>query len=411
MVNLIIVINYIVATMLLKEPQTIGSRCSNRLLKYYTLLLALFNLRNVIVWQIFNFLACYLLYFTLAFALDPKQQANDLANSLQQKTNQNIMNQDLSGIIPNFTRTPDEINLDKDNLNGAASQIFDKSDLKSMAINSVERRNAMDLKKQDLLNLERKLLELDFIKGEYKACSKLPDNNIKTQQLVNCDEAINVETKICNKKRELKIDSKYLYQCNKERQYTNKSCNKTLQIICKQNTECDSGGIVLTSINSDVAWRYNYPQLVVGTIADNYWGGNCALYERNVKFEIKNKDAITNFRLTGVGFDDHMQINLNGQTIYVGPYGGTGIALVTVPSKGFISTRTYVNNGFDNFSCELATSWYFAQNIDLKPYLLDGENILNFKVIVSGAGEGWMRIDARQQCCNEYDEIWSEDCP
>lgn len=34
------------------------------------------------------------------------------------------------------------------------------------------------------------------------------------------------------------------------------------------------------------------------------------------------------------------------------------------------------------------------------------------KIIVSGEGEGWLKIEARQQCCanNEWESNWEEMC-
>jgi hypothetical protein len=42
-------------------------------------------------------------------------------------------------------------------------------------------------------------------------------------------------------------------------------------------------------------------------------------------------------------------------------------------------------------------------NIDLKPYLKEGENILKTRVIVGGVGEGWLQIRAKQNCCSKWD--------
>ena len=71
-----------------------------------------------------------------------------------------------------------------------------------------------------------------------------------------------------------------------------------------------------------------------------------------------------------------------------------------------------VYNGKDHYPCERDTSWDKQLEIDLMPYLKDGENILKMKILVSGLGEGWIKIKAKQQCCanDEWMETWEENC-
>lgn len=74
--------------------------------------------------------------------------------------------------------------------------------------------------------------------------------------------------------------------------------------------------------------------------------------------------------------------------------------------------ETKVFNGTKWDQCERNTNWNNTVAVDLKPYLKDGENTLQMKIIVSGAGEGWLKIQAKQQCCanNEWQETWNENC-
>ena len=182
-------------------------------------------------------------------------------------------------------------------------------------------------------------------------------------------------------------------------------CAQSLKLTCKQAGECDSGGIVKASVSSDMKFEYSYPYLTIGTIADNYWGGRCDAYDRVTKFQVRNKEEIKEFKIVQVGFDDYLWIKVNGHTIYVGPYNEGYV-------EPFFGNRygPRVNTNRGQYLCDLEKNWNFNVDINLLPYLKEGENEIWMRVIVAGAGEGWMRIIAKQHCCMSWQEQWSEQC-
>ena len=184
-------------------------------------------------------------------------------------------------------------------------------------------------------------------------------------------------------------------------------CQRKLTPVCARTKECDDGGIVVGSIKQpDMLFQYNYPELTIGTIADNYWAGNCTIYDRTTSFKIRNLKKIKEFRIAQVGFDDYLWIKVNGHTVYVGPFGGNQIDLT---SGGWFTGVT--TNGKDFRGCELGTNWNVGVNIDIRPYLKDdGENEIWTRVIVAGVGEGWMKIIARQDCCDHWEDVWEDQC-
>jgi len=131
-----------------------------------------------------------------------------------------------------------------------------------------------------------------------------------------------------------------------------------------------------------------------------------------------------------VKFDDYLELKLNGHTFYVGPDGGNYVEVKTreiekertiaqgpfwnrwFKIEKYKESITEVFNGHEYKPCERNTNWNQEVDVDLKPYLKDGENILQMKIIVSGNGEGWLKISAKQQCCanNEWTENWVENC-
>ena len=150
--------------------------------------------------------------------------------------------------------------------------------------------------------------------------------------------------------------------------------------------------------------------LTIGTIADNYWGGNCQLYDKNTTFKLKNINLIKDFTIFNVGFDDYMEIIVNGHSVYAGPDGGSNLQVVKRAKKHeffgqvfFGKESLVVSNGHSDHSCERDTNWNLPANLNLIPYLKEGENSIRIKVIVSGHGEGWLKIRAKQNCCSKWD--------
>lgn len=229
------------------------------------------------------------------------------------------------------------------------------------------------------------------------ADGKLAGENVKFEEyFIDVEDSrIKEETKKC-----VEDEDKLFY------------CERTLKAGgCVEKSDCgrDSGGIVRGSVASDMKFVYNYPDLTVGTIADNYWPGACQEYSRNTTFDVKDINMIREFRITQVGFDDYLQIKVNGSQVYNGPKGGWKLEIAR--ERGFWGQKQ-IDTGNGIYSCELVTNWSFNVNIDIKPYLRVGRNTIETKVFVAGHGEGWMKIKASQYCCNRWEgDRWESDCP
>jgi hypothetical protein len=156
----------------------------------------------------------------------------------------------------------------------------------------------------------------------------------------------------------------------------------------------------INNIASDMKFQIqdlgNSTQFTIGTISNNYWTGHCQAYERTTSFKATNIYKMQEFKLTKVGFDDYMQITFNGHVVFVGPDGGDRLELKKI---GF---QTVIYNGVSNYPCERGIDWKNEVNIDLKPYLIEGTNAIDMRVIVSGMGGGWMQITASEINCDEF---------
>jgi hypothetical protein len=243
--------------------------------------------------------------------------------------------------------------------------------------------------------------EFDYLKGSYKNCDPTSET-ITSKTETTCDQYFSMKENSCFPKQIVEIDPKYHYSCNKKREVKEKICVDTIKSIkCISSQECDMGGIEPGSLESDMKLVSSGGELIIGTISDNYWGGACNLYDKTTTFKVKNIHLIKDFTLFNVGFDDYMEILVNGNSVYAGPDGGKNLQIVR---------NSYVNNGISDQWCERNTNWNFGVNIDLKPYLKEGENNIRIRVIVSGAGEGWLKIRAKQNCCSSFQIERGEQC-
>lgn len=231
-------------------------------------------------------------------------------------------------------------------------------------------------------------------------CADVPKDDLTIKQTRICDEFRQITENQCLIGRKLQVKGEHTYECFKEKAVEQKSCFNKLTVKCEKGSDCDSKGIVLTSLESDMKWQYKYPHLIIGTIADDYWKAWCSKFVRNTKFLVKNKELIDEFKIVEVGFDDYMRVTINGTQIYNGPFGGSELR----------NHHDVVTTGDRNWhKCDLGHNWRYNVNIDLLPYLIEGENEIKIEVVVGGAGEGWLKIKTQQHCCIEKD-IWEEKC-
>ena len=254
--------------------------------------------------------------------------------------------------------------------------------------------------------------------------------------------------------------------CNEYKTLGTQTCSRVLIVTCDpQQDGCDQGGIVPNSWQGDMTTSFlpdgagNYV-LQFGTIADNYWSGQGAVFDRTLSFDIQDLNLITLFALTRAAFDDWLLVSVNGTTVYVGPHGGDRLEIYSPPpvfepsstrlcqpvgGLGFgVTWQCHdtsagwfggAGNSVDYATCgavsggwnctpadnktglvqycatcfgspELGTSWDINLNIDLKPYLRNGANTVFMRTIVAGKGEGAIQIRTRQLCPQNCHDQW-----
>lgn len=158
--------------------------------------------------------------------------------------------------------------------------------------------------------------------------------------------------------------------------------------------------ITLGTISSDTAFKYQYPELTIGTIGDKYWIGQCEIYDRSTTFDIRDLAKVHEFKLKQVEFDDYFWIKINDHTVYVGPYDGDR---VEVKNEGY--RRAVSTDGENIKPCDLGTNWNKAVDVDLKPYLKEGINEIWTRTVVGGHGNSWLKILAKGHKISDTNQI------
>jgi len=192
------------------------------------------------------------------------------------------------------------------------------------------------------------------------------------------------------------------------------TCNRVLTVACAESADgCDQGGIVAGSWAGDMATTWtsdgagNYI-LQFGTIEDNYWSGDGAVFDRTLTFDVKDLSLITVFSLTRAAFDDWIMVKVNDQLAYVGPYGGDRLNVYTPADPKDVNAGKiqYCETCFGE--PELSVSWNNSLNIDLIHLLKEGSNSVFVRTIVAGNGEGAVQFTTRQKCPRVCTDSWDE---
>lgn len=138
----------------------------------------------------------------------------------------------------------------------------------------------------------------------------------------------------------------------------------------------------------------------IGQVGDDYWSGNCTIYEEETYISVDNPEAITSAVLDRALWDDYMQV-------YFGPVGSETLIWESMP--GVFPPET-------PGACELNTSWDTNPNLDLTHLFksIEPGGVARFKIRVSvtGEGEGYGRINIQYdpQKAIIVDEWGDEEC-
>ncbi|MFL6600811.1 MAG: conjugal transfer mating pair stabilization protein TraN [Steroidobacteraceae bacterium] len=113
--------------------------------------------------------------------------------------------------------------------------------------------------------------------------------------------------------------------------------------------------------------------VLLGLAGDNYWTGNCSVFEQTVHLQVDNPAAITSATLVEAHWDDYMQVYIGDREVWH-------------DSTGNFPPET-------GGTCDLKANWSATPNVDVtKDFGANGPLDIRTRVSVGGVGEGWARI-------------------
>ena len=238
-----------------------------------------------------------------------------------------------------------------------------------------------------------------------------------------CNEYYLAEPKSCTMGQVVEVSANANFLCNVTKNAVEtQSCDNALVVQCSTPVDgCDNGGIIPGSTQGDMYTTWgpagggNYA-LQFGVIGDDYWyGGNDGVLNvRTLEFNITDLSTVTQFMLANVWYDDYLLVQVNGVTVFNGPYGGTGLSLVVKQCGngkiGFYPcNRVDVGNG-SFYNPEQGISQTSSPGIDVRPYLRNGNNVITTKTVVGGEGESAIQFLTRMKCPGSCTYTWDNQC-
>ena len=212
--------------------------------------------------------------------------------------------------------------------------------------------------------------------------------------------------------------------CQEMRPAYERTCGETLTVNCYQPPGyCNEGGIQANTIQGDINFFVtpmgdSSLRLDVGTTGDNYWG--TGWYDRSITFWVEDKSRVALFTLDSVAFDDWVWIKLNGQTVYIGPYGGQyleyGTSCSLVDPEGSSQMSCTPVSWMVEYApgmqakAELSTSWNIGLGISAKDKLITGTNTMWVRTVVAGNGEFFSKWTVATYCKVQCKDSWDDAC-
>jgi hypothetical protein len=251
-------------------------------------------------------------------------------------------------------------------------------------------------------------------------CTKVVTTSPDLESVEHCEEWLKTEDKRCAIGRVVKVDKDVNYQCEvTSAQKAQHDCHKTLTVTCQtQGDGCAASGIQLGSVSGDMQWASSTAGgntlLTLGTVGNDYWGSG--VYDRSSSFNISKLTDVSLFKIDHAWFDDWLWVQVNGISVYVGPYGGDKLdyrnECAGLGDNGeclWYSPRVYYTASASG-NPELGTSWDKALDINIKPYLREGNNTIWMRTVVAGWGESAIRMVTRQYCPPVCNDSWVDGC-
>ena len=126
---------------------------------------------------------------------------------------------------------------------------------------------------------------------------------------------------------------------------------------------------------------------------------------------IKNPEKLTLFTLSRVEYDDWLIVKVNDKIVY-SSYNDQMFAVDYTAEDDMGRRYAPVRNeeGTRLGYAERGESWRRNLNIDIRPYLHQGKNIIWTRTVVGGGGENAIFFNVQQYCDPVCHDRWENSC-
>lgn len=369
----------------------------------------------------------------------PKQGAQDaagVATDLMQSTIKDTVN--IEDIVPGFeTADPDELTqhyedkgadletatqdalADFDNRSGEAGSLIVDTYSTRPDI-SVTRTESFLATARGALQSPESLTEGMFSVNQAPSCEPTEVNAV-APGIRSCDIYTNTDELQCTIGQIVEVDAEKSYRCVRETASYLKTCPETLQVQCLEpvaNCRLEDG--LLTTAFPDLELlNVNGLHRLQITGVDGFNGGSDTI-TRRARLIISDIDKVTSFRLSNVDYRTALSLRLNGTPVYSGPM-GDGVSPLVYDEFfqgeigdgsgeyiwGILQGANYLGAGAGLPPVETTVG------LDLIDLLVEGENVIEFDLIVIGTANGRAGIEFTilLSCCANWDAQWVRQCP
>ena len=113
-----------------------------------------------------------------------------------------------------------------------------------------------------------------------------------------------------------------------------------------------------------------------------------------------------------MSYSDWIRLELNGVEI-VNTTGGRGSFEMESSHYGLARPGMqycYLRSGAKKHICNTKEFYKKDPNLDLKPFLKEGNNHLKIELAFGNSGQLYLKFFAPERCCTEFIEDWGETC-
>lgn len=278
--------------------------------------------------------------------------------------------------------------------------------------------------------LENKVCE-DFSKLETTTCKIGMDVVVDADHLYKCMERLMSQYNAsCTYGRVIVVDKDYIYQCTQSpRKLETLSCNRTLTVTCTAGGDgCSPSGVVPGTTQGDMSISFNHAgggtwTLIFGRLENNTWetSNPYNVKDRSMTFQLSGLDNLTEFRLAYTRYDDWIWIRVNGRTAFVGPkamdhpdYADRLIEKETCVEMdwGLRCTSVVQYNEAGNTAAfnQRQKLWEAWPGVDVRPWLVEGLNTVDVRVMHDTRGEAGVQFSVRAKCPSTCTDTWANGC-